>query len=233
MAKTTSKKLLNEYLTTGLTGCIYKLSYGDDFYIGSTLRPLKKRIGDHKERHKNGNGKLYNLMREKGFDNFSVEILEKVKYNEKTQVRQREKYYYDLLKPTLNEISPYLTPEDRKVKGHIRWKKWYYTPEIHAKQLLKKTKDYHTKYRDYWREKVNCEYCGRTVCRKYLNQHQKTNYCVSYRIAQAKEDFVLEQIEDEVAEIQEQFLEEPNIIKLISRIKCDELEEVNLDDLSI
>ena len=164
---------------------------GDDFYVGSTLRALKKRIKDHKERYKSGKGKLYSLMKEKGFDSFSVEILEEVKYTDKVEVRQREKYYYDLLKPNLNEISPYLSPEDRKIKSHIRWRKWYYTPEIHAKQLKKKTTDYHTKYKDYWKEKVECEYCGKRVCRKYLKQHYKTNYCISRRISQAKEDFAL------------------------------------------
>lgn len=235
MPKTTTKQLLNEYLTSGFTGYVYKLSCGDDCYIGSTLRPLKKRLQDHKERHKSGRSKLYELMRKVGFDNFEVEIMEEVKYTDKKQVRMREKYYYDLLKPNLNEISPYLSPEDKKIKDKIRWRKWYYNPETRKEQKEKKRNDYHTKYRDYYMEQIACE-CGRTVSRKHLKDHLRSNIHRDRILHQQVEDLGLEQIADEVVEIEQQFLddcEEPSIVKLVSRIKCDELEEVNLDELSI
>lgn len=230
MAKTTKKQLLNEYLTTGFKGYVYRLSCGDDFYIGSTLRNLKKRLQDHKEKYKHGNCKLYQFIRKVGFENMEIEVLEEVKYIDKLDVRKRERYYYDLLKPTLNEIAPYLSPEEKKIKAHLKWKKWYYTPSKHDAQKKKKIEDYHNKYRDYLTEKVDCE-CGRRVCRKYLKEHKKSNIHRDLILNQEIGDFQTDMIQDEIDKLEENFLQPK--VELLTRIECDELEEVNLDELCI
>jgi hypothetical protein len=229
MPREGGKVLLKEYLTTGFCGYVYKLSYGDDCYIGSTLRPLKKRLQDHKEKSKTGNCKFYKFIRNVGFDNLSLEILEEVKYTNKNKVRIRENYYYNLLKPSLNEIAPYQSPEDKKIKDKLRWRKWYYNPETHAKQKAKKKADY-IKMREEGIKKINCE-CGRVVSKRYMNEHLKSVIHKEKLLNQQKQQLEEELIEDEVAQLEQTFLDEPNIVKLVSRIECDELEEVNLDEL--
>lgn len=229
MPREGGKVLLKEYLTTGFCGYVYKLSYGDDCYIGSTLRPLKKRLQDHKEKSKTGNCKFYKFIRNVGFDNLSLEILEEVKYTNKNKVRIRENYYYNLLKPCLNEIAPYQSPEDKKIKDKLRWRKWYYNPETHAKQKAKKKADY-IKMREEGIKKINCE-CGRVVSKRYMNEHLKSVIHKEKLLNQQKQQLEEELIEDEVAQLEQTFLDEPNIVKLVSRIECDELEEVNLDEL--
>ena len=62
MPRKVGKKSINEYLTSEVSGCVYKLSYGNDFYVGSTVRPLKKRLYDHREKYKTGKCKLYQMF---------------------------------------------------------------------------------------------------------------------------------------------------------------------------
>jgi len=231
MPRTEGKKLINDFLTGEMTGFIYKLSYGDDFYIGSTLRPLKKRLHDHKVKCKTGNCKLYQFIRKVGFENLSVEILETVKYKEKKDVRIRELYFYNLLKPSLNEIAPYQSLEDKKIKTHQRWKKWYYDPDNHEKQKAKKREDY-MKTRQKGMKKLECE-CGRIISNKHLKQHLVSNIHIDNIHNLQKQQVEEQLIEDEIAAMEQHFLEEPNLVELTTRIKCDELEEVNLDELCI
>lgn len=83
--------------------CIYKLTFGTDFYIGRT-KNLDKRVKQHMTSFVNGTCaiKLANAYRrENGI--FNVEILEEIEPSkDMLYISSREKYYIDLLHPTLN-----------------------------------------------------------------------------------------------------------------------------------
>lgn len=234
---------VNDAITQGLHGIVYKLSCGDACYIGSTLRPLRRRLQDHKEKYKNGKNRLYEFIRNVGWNNMKVEVLEEKQFKTRVELRTREKYFYDLLKPSLNEISPYLSREDKKTLASLRWKKWYYDPKRYELEKSKKRKMYHDNAA-YYKEKLDCE-CGRLVSRKYMPEHLKSVIHRQYiqrqnKLKEEKRKQQLEQevIEEEIKELEEKYLQNHghhfkgfNLNEEI--LACDEMEEVNLDELFI
>lgn len=88
---------------------IYKITNNktDDVYIGSTIQTLKNRFKAHKSNaNLNKPNKLYDCMREIGIENFNIELLEEIEFANKILIGEKEKEYYDLIKPSLNMISP-------------------------------------------------------------------------------------------------------------------------------
>lgn len=75
-----------------------------DTYIGSTMWSAPRRFGSHKTDMRRGvhTKKVQSLCDKHGIDSFSFEILESYKENDKDFIRQREQYYINILKPTLN-----------------------------------------------------------------------------------------------------------------------------------
>ena len=88
---------------------VYKLTndLDDKIYIGSTNNQyLCTRMNSHRQLCKDLSGRrnttLYNYMREIGIEHFKIELIEKVKCENKNQLREREQYFIDELKPELN-----------------------------------------------------------------------------------------------------------------------------------
>lgn len=82
---------------------IYKITNleTNEYYIGSSIN-IKKRWTEHKcpcHWKRYPNNKLYIAFQQYGLDKFSFEILE-----ETDNLREREQYYIDLLKPIYNNI---------------------------------------------------------------------------------------------------------------------------------
>ena len=99
---------------------IYNLYKKDsnDCYIGKT-RDVPKRMVLHKFYSKTSPYKLYEFMRANGgYENFDYEILE-------TDIPQdqgvaKERYYYDLYQPNLNNNVPGRTQEQSKLQYRTR-----------------------------------------------------------------------------------------------------------------
>jgi len=96
---------------------IYKLEIGNEFYIGSTCN-LTSRLHIHKSRTYNENDKRYNekiytAIRNINWNNVKIHILE---ICNKEVIKQREQYFIDTLKPTLNSF--------RVIKDKDYFKKW-------------------------------------------------------------------------------------------------------------
>ena len=85
---------------------IYKLYSKEcsDFYIGKTAN-ITSRISNHRyNSNLNINRKLYNVINQYGgFDNWDFDILEQGNID---NASEREKYYCNLYKPTLNTNHP-------------------------------------------------------------------------------------------------------------------------------
>ena len=85
-------------------GSIYKVFYSLDssqFYIGSTVKEIFARLRDHQSASTKGKTPLYTYMREKGRDNFSIELVEDNIETENLIIR--ENYWLQELKPPLNK----------------------------------------------------------------------------------------------------------------------------------
>jgi hypothetical protein len=82
-----------------------------EIYIGSTHQ-FKLRISLHKhfcynESSKKYNFKVYKFIRDNGgFNNFEFIVLEELNCENKKQLLEKERYYYDIHKPSLNTQMP-------------------------------------------------------------------------------------------------------------------------------
>lgn len=75
-------------------------------YIGSTCQELESRFSKHKSCARNGTSPVYTCMREKCIFAFYIELLEPYPCNRAEELLEREQFYKDLLKPTLNHNNP-------------------------------------------------------------------------------------------------------------------------------
>ena len=84
----------------------------DQFYIGST-KCFSSRMSKHKKNVKNRVGKLYwsklyLFIRENGgWDNITMSVIFEDECESRDEIRQKEQYYIDWHKPTLNSCKAY------------------------------------------------------------------------------------------------------------------------------
>jgi len=158
-----------------------------DTYIGSTT-DFKKRINTHKSNCNNENSKDYNLkvyqyIRENGnWDNFTFNILEEYSCENKKQLESQERYYIELLKPTLNGRIPTRTVEEYYEDNRdklLEYQKEYQKDNKDKK--LEYDKQYYINNKDKILEKVNCDICNSIVSRKNLAKHKKTLKCIKFQ----------------------------------------------------
>ena len=147
-------------------GKIYKLvnDVDDEIYVGSTCRTLSKRKGDHRsssnicpERH------VYKHLNGVGWDNVKIVLIENYQCNNKEELFQRERYWIDQLKPTLNKIRPVI--DDNEKREQIRKDTAKYRIKHRDKIHERKQKYYETKkdvilesqreYRNANKERIN------------------------------------------------------------------------------
>jgi hypothetical protein len=179
-------------------GIQYKIVCKDpsitDCYNGSCVS-LKDRKKTHKSHSLNPNCiqynfKVYRFIRENGgWYNWIFIQLEEFPCKSKQELVLRERYWFDLLKPTLNSYSPtldvkkmkktkaeYSIEYNKKNKVEISTKNKQYYEEKKV-EILGKQKQYSVEHKDEiaakFKEKVTCE-CGCVTNKYYLSIHQKT-----------------------------------------------------------
>ena len=82
--------------------CIYKLIFGTDFYIGSTI-DLKKRIKAHCYNMRSGKSSIKLNDAWSKYKKFEIEILEYIDEDKpRWYLHSRESYWIDKLNPSLN-----------------------------------------------------------------------------------------------------------------------------------
>jgi group I intron endonuclease len=143
---------VNDSTTTKYeNGKIYKLvnSCNNDIYIGSTITPLWQRFNQHKCNSKNPEktSKLYCMMREVGADHFSIVLIEAYSCETERELHEREDFFIDTLKSSLNMFSAIRIADPLK---HKEWLSAYTsTPEFKAQKAIKDRK-----YRDKNKESI-------------------------------------------------------------------------------
>ena len=92
---------------------VYKICFGNNIYVGSTINSLKKRKYGHTRGLKNLNStkKLYRYIIDNNINDFDLELIEKI--NDIEQLKKREEYYRKLLNANLNTYRCYITHEER------------------------------------------------------------------------------------------------------------------------
>jgi group I intron endonuclease len=102
-------KIKNEVIL----GRIYRIynDIDDMIYIGSTIKPLVKRLGDHMYSYNiNTNIELYHHIKKIGLHNFTIELLEWKLVNKLTELYKLEQYWMDKENPQnlLNNKKAYM-----------------------------------------------------------------------------------------------------------------------------
>ena len=94
-------------------GKIYKLvsDINDSFYVGSTTTALSKRRFQHSNRPMPGVKLLFDEI---GWKELKIVLIETWPCESSEQLKQRERHWYDLLKPDLNRRRPHATAEEKK-----------------------------------------------------------------------------------------------------------------------
>ena len=103
-------------MTIFLNSKVYKLinSIDNKIYVGSTTQPLSKRLADHKTSAKYNRCPVHKHLNAIGWDTVRIILIETVICYNRDQLNQREQYYIDLLKPSLNKWSAYVNcPHNR------------------------------------------------------------------------------------------------------------------------
>ena len=153
--------------------CIYKLTVGDEFYIGSTCN-INKRFYDHNDRAHNDkykDMKLYNAIRNNDY-NMDIEILCWKQIDKKSSFNL-EQEWIDKLSPTLNSRKSVLDIEETREKNKIRMRKVNRerTEEQKEKDRIRK-KEWSEKNKNKEIKKVECKICNVFVRHEY--EHIKT-----------------------------------------------------------
>jgi len=157
---------------------VYKLCCKDpsilDEYVGSTCNKYKRKQ-NHKFNCNNENSKGYNIpvyqfMRENGgFENWNMIILEEYSCESKVQLCQREREWFEKLRPTLNIYRPIITEEENNERIE-EYEKHYY--EENREELNEKGK----KYRQTKKCKEHQKEFEKSDERKqYIKQYRQTD----------------------------------------------------------
>lgn len=105
-------------------GKIYKLEndVDDSIYVGSTHHPLVKRWSLHRSHAKGGRrtSRVYKHLNEIGLENVRIELIEEYPCSNKKELEDRERYWIENLKPSLNKNIPSRTMEElREIKRNL------------------------------------------------------------------------------------------------------------------
>ena len=138
-------------------GKIYKVKCETGLiYIGSTIRPLKQRLYDHR--------KKYNKCKTKTFINPTIELIENYPCNNRKELETRERFYIENDNDCVNAYIPLQTSKEHYQKNHTKLReKAKEDYQNNKEKILERNKEYsknldRREYYKQWRAK-NVEKC--------------------------------------------------------------------------
>ena len=158
---------------------IYKIYCKDitvlEFYIGSTHdehdREIQHKSDCNNENSEKYNKKAYEFIRENGgWDKWKFEVIEEYPCDNDIQLKTRERYHYDLLKPVLNTNKPFITEEERK-EYYAKYNSEY--REEHTEYYAKYNAEYNVEHRE--------EHKIRDAINYQKNKEKINEYCKNYK----------------------------------------------------
>lgn len=174
-------------------GKIYKIvcNITGLIYIGSSCQKyLSKRLAQHKEHYKkylldNTHKYLtsYEIIKN---DNFNIILVEKYPCNDNIELRQRERYYYDLFE-CVNKIKPYASEIEQK-ETEKKYNQNYrdeHKPEINKYKInyrnehRNEIKKYNDEHKEKYSTKILCN-CSKTYTYGHTSRHLKSKKHLKY-----------------------------------------------------
>jgi len=150
------------------TRYVYGIYYdGEIVYTGST-KDMRMRWGCYKRQHLNPNSSSYNMkisqfMREKGFNNFSHQIIETFFDITEQDIRK----YEGMWQETCKELGFNLLNEANAGNGSV--------DDINSIA--------YANHQDWKKIKVTCDLCGAIVNKGHIARHRKSKKCLNNRKA--------------------------------------------------
>ena len=159
-------------------GKIYKLvcDVSDSFYVGSTTTALSKRRFQHSHRPMPGVKLLFDEI---GWKELKIVLVEAWPCDNNEELRQRERYWYDKLKPDLNRKRPHVTTAEKRVY-HAAYDLEYRAKPGAAEKAKVRQVEYRAdpvhkeRMRSKKAEKIPC-CCGSEVTWGNILRHQRTS----------------------------------------------------------
>jgi len=173
---------------------IYKIVHDtrNEFYVGSTNVSLSERIACHKRMsHRCQNRKFYKFVSDHGgWGHFMIVLLENYPCAGRKQLLEREQYYIDVLKSSLNDKNSSGRDVERqkktekKCRANYRRENKEYVKQLERKyyqenkqKVFERNKNYKNKnkqkYDEYYKTKVICD-CGSEVSKRNLARHKQS-----------------------------------------------------------
>jgi len=162
---------------------IYKIVCLDptitEVYVGSTTNFHHRKL-EHKniccnENHQNYNLKIYTTIRENGgIDNWEMIEIESYPCENDEQKRERERYWYDVLKPSMNTHLPLQTKEERieEIKEYHKTENYKQYQKEYREKNYENNKEYQREYqREYYKTEKKREYNEKN--KEKLNEYQR------------------------------------------------------------
>jgi hypothetical protein len=154
-------------------GKIYKIIGGGNTYIGSTTQKLDTRFRAHKTEKKLRPYKQCASFKILEYEDCKIELIENYPCDNNKQLRERERYWYDLVE-NINIVRPIRTNDELK-----DYQKKY--NEANKDKLIELNKEYYKnnkeiikkKVLEYQSKTILCE-CGCKILRGGLYKHRKT-----------------------------------------------------------
>ena len=164
-----------------LKGKIYRMvnNTDDEVYVGSTCESLSRRKSKHKYRSQQHiNQKVYQHLNDIGWDSVSIILVEHFPCNSVEELKARERYWIEQLKPSLNTYMPLRNFKEWKEQNKdscIEKDRQYYVQNM--EKVKARVKEYRhkniDKVKEYYKQTVKCE-CGCDVLKHYMERHKKT-----------------------------------------------------------
>lgn len=136
-------------------GKIYRLvnNVDDEFYIGSTCETLARRKAGHKKRAElKPERNIYNHFNNIGWDNVCMVLIENYPCNSIEELKARERYWIEILKPSLNKQLPLRSKKEYYEKNKDKIKQYMTEYQEQNKDTLRK---YKQEYRQQNKEQLS------------------------------------------------------------------------------
>jgi hypothetical protein len=187
-------------------GKIYKIinNIDDEFYVGSTIQALHQRKAGHKRFSiTKPNQTIYQHLNNVGWDNVDIILIENYLCNSIEELKARERYWIETLKPSLNKIIPLRTIQEwrEQNKDKLKEKQKEYR-EQNKERIAQKKKEYFEKNKEQLTQ--------------YLKEYYKQN---KEQLAQKKKEY-REQNKTQITQYKNKYYEQ-NKEKLSEKIKCE------------
>lgn len=136
-----------------MTGFVYELVFPHGSYIGSTKKKVETRVKEHLNLLKKN--KHFNIIVQSAYNKygeFTVKTIEEVNYTDIDEIKEREQYYLDTLKPVYNISRTSRCPSKFYIAEDIIAKHYNLLPKSHKSLIIAiwaKGKTYKTVSKEY------------------------------------------------------------------------------------